>query len=104
MARRDREDVAPLSSSSQISHFIKWKRATRHTALLHEAGSLLLGLELLFLDRSFFHWRLLPGLFFRSSDPQLPRRLPTRPHHDMGVCDYLTRHQLPGNESSGRTT
>jgi hypothetical protein len=43
--------------------------------------------------------------FFRSSDLQLiSRRLPTRPHHNIRVCDYLIRRQLPGNESSRRTT
>jgi PAS domain S-box-containing protein len=44
VARGDHDDAPPLSSSSQIGHFIKWKRAKRHTALLHEAGYLLLGL------------------------------------------------------------
>jgi hypothetical protein len=53
---------------------------------------------------SFFHWRLLPELFFRSSDLHLPRRLLTRPQHNNRVYDYLIRRQLPGNESSGRTT
>jgi len=56
----------------------------------------------LLLDRSFFHWRLLPKLFFRSSDLQLPRRLRTRRHHNIRVCDYLIRRQLPGDESSRR--
>jgi PAS domain S-box-containing protein len=44
VARRDHEDVPPRSSSSQISHFIKWSRAGRPTTSLHEAGFLLLGL------------------------------------------------------------
>jgi PAS domain S-box-containing protein len=43
-ARRDDEDVPPLSRSGQIGHFIKSKRAGRHATLLHEAGYLLLGL------------------------------------------------------------
>jgi PAS domain S-box-containing protein len=43
-ARGDHEDVPSLSRSSQTGHFIKWKRAKRPTALLHQAGYLLLGL------------------------------------------------------------
>src|SRR5258705_8264181 len=60
MARRDHEDVPPLSSSSQISHFIKWKRATRHTALLREAGSLLLGLVSLATVTGLYSWLEVP--------------------------------------------
>ena len=44
VARGDHEDVPPRSSSRQTGHFIKWKRAKRHTALLCEAGYLLVGL------------------------------------------------------------
>jgi K+-sensing histidine kinase KdpD len=60
VARGDHEDVPPLSSSSQIGHFIKWKSAKGHTALLHEAGYLLLGLVSL---------ATLTGLYFRLHVP-----------------------------------
>jgi PAS domain S-box-containing protein len=61
VARRDHEDVPPLSISSRIGHFIKWKRAKRHTALLlHEAGYLLLGLASL---------ATVTGLYFRLDVP-----------------------------------
>src|SRR5882672_9678569 len=60
MARHDHEDVPPLSSSSQISHFIKWKRATRHTALLHEAGYLLIGLVSLATVTGLYFWLEVP--------------------------------------------
>ena len=38
--------------------------------------------------------------FFAPPILQLPRRLPTRPHHHSRICDYLIHRQLPGNESS----
>ena len=44
VARGNHEDVLPLTNSSQTGNFIKWKRAKRQSALLHEAGYLLLGL------------------------------------------------------------
>jgi PAS domain S-box-containing protein len=56
VARGDREDVPPLSSSSQTGHFIKWKRAKRHTALLHEAGYLLLGFVSLATVTGLYFW------------------------------------------------
>ena len=139
LARGVHEDVPPLSSSSQIGHFIKWKRAKRHTALLHEAGYLLLGLVSLATVTGLYFWLDAPlvavaftylvvlvllslvskfsslivlsfigvgclNYFFAPSDLHLPRRLPTRPHHNIRVCDDLIRRQLPGDESSGRTT
>jgi len=60
VARGDHEDVPPLSSSSQIGHFIKWKRAKRHTALLHEAGYLLLGLISLATVTGLYFWLAVP--------------------------------------------
>ena len=59
-ARRDDADVPPLSTSSQIGHFIKWKRAIRHTALLHEAGYLLLGLVSLATVTGLYFWLDVP--------------------------------------------
>ena len=56
LARGDREDVPPLSSCSQIGHFIKWKRAKRHSALLHEAGYLLLGVVSLATVTGLYFW------------------------------------------------
>ena len=47
VARGDHEDVPPLSSSSQIGHFIKWKR---------EAGYLLLGLVSLAIVTGLYFW------------------------------------------------
>jgi PAS domain S-box-containing protein len=60
MARRDRENVPPLSISSQIGHFIRWKRAERHTALLHEAGYFLLGLVSLATVTGLYFWLEVP--------------------------------------------
>jgi PAS domain S-box-containing protein len=60
VARRDREDVPPLSIRGQIVHFIKWKRAKRHTVLLHEAGYLLLGLVSLATVTGLFFWLGVP--------------------------------------------
>ena len=54
LARGVNEDVPPLSSSRRIGHFIKWKRAKRHTALLHEAGYLLLGVQAATVNRPVF--------------------------------------------------
>ncbi|HEX4552620.1 MAG TPA: PAS domain S-box protein [Xanthobacteraceae bacterium] len=56
MARRDHEDVPPLSISSQIGHFIKWKRAKSHPALMHEAGYLVLGLVSLATVTGLYFW------------------------------------------------
>ena len=56
LARGVNEDVPSLSSSSQIGHFIKWKRAKRHTALLHEAGYLSLGLVSLATVTGLYFW------------------------------------------------
>jgi PAS domain S-box-containing protein len=60
VARGDHEDVPPLSSSSQIGHFIKWKRAKRPTALLREAGYLLLGLFSLSTVTGLYFWLDVP--------------------------------------------
>jgi PAS domain S-box-containing protein len=60
VARGDREDVPPLSSSSQTGHFIKWKRAKRHSALLREAGYLLLGLVSLATVTGLYFWLDVP--------------------------------------------
>jgi PAS domain S-box-containing protein len=60
VARRNHEGVPPLSSSSPIGHFIKWKRAKRHTALLHEAGYLLLGLVSLATVTGLYFWLDVP--------------------------------------------
>jgi PAS domain S-box-containing protein len=57
MARREHEDVRPLSStSSQTGHFIKWKSANRHTALWHEAGYFLLGVVSLATVTGLYFW------------------------------------------------
>jgi K+-sensing histidine kinase KdpD len=56
VARGDREGVPPPSGSSRTGRFIKWKRAKRHTALLHEAGYLLLGLVSLATVTSLYFW------------------------------------------------
>ena len=48
---------SPLSSSSQTGHL---KRAKRHTALLHEAGYLLLGLVLLATVTGLYFWLDVP--------------------------------------------
>jgi PAS domain S-box-containing protein len=56
VARRDHEDVPPLSISGQIGHFIKWNRTKRRTALLHEAGYLLLGLVSLATATGLYFW------------------------------------------------
>src|SRR5580692_3295584 len=60
VARRNHEGVPPLSSSSQTGHFIKWKRAKRHTALLHQAGYLLLGLVSLATVTGLYFWLEVP--------------------------------------------
>jgi PAS domain S-box-containing protein len=60
VARGGREDVPPLLSSSQPGHFIKWNRAKRHTALLHEAGYLLLGLVSLATVTGLYFWLDVP--------------------------------------------
>jgi PAS domain S-box-containing protein len=60
IGRRDHEEAPPLSISRQIGHFIKWKRAKRHTALLHEAGHLLLGLVSLATVTGLYFWLDVP--------------------------------------------
>ena len=60
VAPGDREDVPPLSSSSQAGHFIKWKRAKRRTVLLHEAGYLLVGLVSLATVTGLYFWLDVP--------------------------------------------
>ncbi|MGA7534543.1 MAG: PAS domain-containing protein, partial [Pseudolabrys sp.] len=60
VARGDHEDVPPLSSSSQTGHSIKWKRAKRHAALLHEAGYFLLGLVSLATVTGLYFWLDVP--------------------------------------------
>jgi PAS domain S-box-containing protein len=59
VARGDPEDVPPLPSSSQIGNFIKWS-GKRHTALLHEAGYLLLGLISLAAVTGLYYWLDVP--------------------------------------------
>jgi PAS domain S-box-containing protein len=56
LARGNHEVAPPLSGSSQIGHFPKWKGAKRHTALLHEAGYLLLGLVSLATVTGVYFW------------------------------------------------
>jgi PAS domain S-box-containing protein len=60
VARDDHEDVPPRSSSSQVGHFVKWKRAGRQTALLHEAGYFLLGLASLATVTGLYFWLHMP--------------------------------------------
>jgi PAS domain S-box-containing protein len=60
VARVDHEDGPPLSSISQTGHFVKWKRAKRHTALLHEAGYFLLGLVSLATVTAMYFWLDVP--------------------------------------------
>jgi PAS domain S-box-containing protein len=60
IARGNHEDVAQLSSSRQTGHFIKWKRAKRPTALLCEAGYLLLGLVSLATVTGLYFWLDVP--------------------------------------------
>jgi len=60
VARGDHEDVPPLSSSSRIGRFFKWKRAKRPTAFLREAGYLLLGLVSLATVTSLYFWLDVP--------------------------------------------
>jgi PAS domain S-box-containing protein len=60
VARGDHQDVPPQSSSGQTGHFIKWKRAKRHTALLHEAAYLLLGLVSLATVTGLYFWLDVP--------------------------------------------
>jgi len=52
----EQEDVPPLATTGQIGHFIKRKRSTRHTALLHEAGYLSLGLVSLATVTGLYFW------------------------------------------------
>jgi PAS domain S-box-containing protein len=60
VARRTYEDVPPLSINGQIHHFINWKRAKGHTALLYEAGYLLLGLVSLATVTGLYFWLDVP--------------------------------------------
>jgi PAS domain S-box-containing protein len=60
VARGDHEDVPPLSRSSQTGHFTKWKRAKGRTAILHEAGYLLLGLVSLAIVTGLYFWLDVP--------------------------------------------
>jgi PAS domain S-box-containing protein len=60
VAQGAHEDATPLSSSSQSGHFIRWKRAKGRTALLHEAGYLLLGLVSLATVTGLYFWLDLP--------------------------------------------
>jgi PAS domain S-box-containing protein len=57
---REQEDVPPLATTGQIGHFIKRKRSTRHTALLHDAGYLLLGLVSLATVTGLYFWLDVP--------------------------------------------
>src|SRR3984957_5666886 len=56
----EQEDVPPLATTGQIGHFIKRKRSTRHTALLHDAGYLLLGLVSLATVTGLYFWLDVP--------------------------------------------
>jgi PAS domain S-box-containing protein len=56
----EQAEVPPLSMSSQIGYFVKWKRATRPTALLHETGFLLLGLASLAAVTGLYFWLDVP--------------------------------------------
>jgi len=56
VAREGHENVPPLSSSRQFGHFTKLKRAKRHTALLHQAGYLFLGLVSLATVTGVYFW------------------------------------------------
>jgi K+-sensing histidine kinase KdpD len=56
VAPGDHEDATPPSRNGQIGHFIKWKRAKRHTELLHQAGHLLLGLASLATATGLYLW------------------------------------------------
>jgi PAS domain S-box-containing protein len=59
--RHDHEDLPPLCSiSSQISQFIKWKDAIRHTGILREAGHLSLGVVVLAGVSALYFWLSLP--------------------------------------------
>jgi len=58
VARSDHDDATPLST--QIGHFSKSKRAKRHSALLHEAGYLLLGLVSLAIVTGLYFWLDVP--------------------------------------------
>ena len=60
VAQGAHEDATPLSSSSQSGHFIRWKRANGRTALLHEAGYLLLGLVSLATVTGLYFWLDVP--------------------------------------------
>ena len=60
VAQGDHEDVPPVPGSSQAGHFIKWKRAERHTASLHEAGYLMLGLVSLATVTGLYFWLDVP--------------------------------------------
>ena len=60
VARSDHDDATPLST--QIGHFSKSKRAKRHSALLHEAGYLLLGLVSLAIVTGLYFWLDMPPL------------------------------------------
>jgi PAS domain S-box-containing protein len=54
------DNAPPLSGNSQTGHFIKWKRAKRHTALLHEAGYLLLGVVSVATVTGLYFWLGVP--------------------------------------------
>jgi PAS domain S-box-containing protein len=60
LLRREQEDVPPLSISGQMGHFIKWKRAKRHTVLLSEPGHFFLGLVLLATVTGLYFWLDVP--------------------------------------------
>ena len=60
VAREGHENAPPLSSSRQFGHFTKLKRAKRHTALLHQAGYLFLGLVSLATVTGVYFWLDVP--------------------------------------------
>jgi hypothetical protein len=60
VARGDHEDALPLSSSSQIGHFIKWERTKSQAPLLREAGYFLLGLVSLATVTGLYFWLDVP--------------------------------------------
>jgi PAS domain S-box-containing protein len=60
VARGDHEDVPSLLISGQTGHFINWKRTKGPTALLREAGYLLLGLVSLATVTGLYFWLDVP--------------------------------------------
>jgi hypothetical protein len=128
VTRGDHEDDPPPSTSSQIGRFIKWMREAGCLLLglvsLAAVTGLYFWLDVPLVATAFTYWVVLVLLslvsnfsslivlsfigvgclnyFFTPPIYSFRVDYPTRPHHTIRVCDYLTRHQLPGNESSRR--